>query len=176
VAKFQPGRSGNPGGRRKQTQATRDLLQEIKHQLAQAGPEGKLSNGAVLVQAMIASAVAGDVGAQKELLNRVIGRVPVAAPPEDVDLEVIAHRMAARRIELEAEHRLPVGTASLPAPAPGKRQAPSSQPRNGFVELPEPEPDAQILRPPTTDEPPAEPPPTVNYIHFPGFGDFSPQG
>ena len=66
----------------------------------EAGPEGKLSRGAELVQAMIASALGGDVNAQKEILNRTIGRVPVAMPPEALDLEAIAMRMEERRRSL----------------------------------------------------------------------------
>ena len=148
MAKFAKGQSGNPGGRRKRSQAEVDLLAEIKRQLAQAGPEGKLSRGAELVQAMIAAAVAGDVNAQRELLNRTVGRVPVAVPPEKIDLERVAAVMQERRRQLDTEQ--PV-TASSGQTA-GNQQAPVLPPKCGFVEIAEPEPPAA-----PGPEPPAAP-------------------
>ena len=150
MARFEKGRSGNPGGRRRKDQATFDLIQEMNRWLAEKSPEGKLSNGAVVMQAIGAAAKAGDVNAAKELWNRCYGRVPTAIPPVTLDLEAVAAVMRQRRAGLEA--RLP---AMESAPAT------SSQPPCGLRELPAP-------------EPPAEPPPARDYISFPGF-DFEPR-
>lgn len=160
MAKFQPGRSGNPGGRRKRSQAEVDLLVVLRRQLTEKRAEGLGTHAEGLVQALLVAAEAGDVGAIREVMSRLHGKPASAEPLQAVDLEGIAHRMQQRRAELEAEQLS--GTASS-SRATEKVGPPALPPPCGFRELAEPPP-----------EPQAGPPLDRPYISWPGL-DFFPR-
>ena len=99
MPKFQKGKSGNPSGKRKTTQAQLDLIAEIRRQL--------LTDGAAtrLISALIAEANDGNVRAIQEVLNRIHGVVqPIKAEPLDI-LALINE--AAKRAEDHKRDREP---------------------------------------------------------------------
>lgn len=73
---FQPGVSGNPGGRPKRkvwTEAIKEAIEEIDQIDPQQRPRIKL-----LAQALVAAGLAGEVQALREIGDRVEGKVPQA--------------------------------------------------------------------------------------------------
>lgn len=66
--KWRPGQSGNPGGRPK----TKKFREELERQLALANDQGYKE----IAAALIAKSKNGDVAAQKEIMDRIDGKVP----------------------------------------------------------------------------------------------------
>lgn len=133
MPKFVRGQSGNPGGRRKQSQAAVDLLAVLRRQLAERAAEGLGTHAERLVQGLLAAAEGGDVNAAREIWNRVHGRVPVAEPPSTIDLEFVASVMMKRRAEMDGESLSTV----VPKPNAVSQARPPSPPKCGLIELPE---------------------------------------
>jgi hypothetical protein len=78
AAKFQPGVSGNPGGRPKTKPITDELRQLLDESYACRERRFKgQSNARVLAVRMFEIAIAGDVGAANQIANRLDGAVPV---------------------------------------------------------------------------------------------------
>jgi hypothetical protein len=80
---FEPGVSGNPGGRRKERpfrDALRKVLAELATDEAPAKPKTKLE---VVARAHVEKAIAGDVPAIKEIADRLDGKVPQAVTNDD---------------------------------------------------------------------------------------------
>lgn len=69
---FQPGQSGNPGGRPKERPFREALLMELKA----AGDDRKELRE--VARALISKAKSGDVAGAKELIDRLDGKVPQA--------------------------------------------------------------------------------------------------
>jgi hypothetical protein len=70
--RFEPGQSGNPGGRPK----LRLLSKAAREALAEVNPETGLSNAEEIVAALVKKAKSGDVWACRELREWTEGRVP----------------------------------------------------------------------------------------------------
>lgn len=75
-----PGNTGNPNGRPIETKeekeirrATKELIKDYKDKLAESLPQ--------ISPVLIAKAIAGDIGAIKEIHDRVMGK-----PPQDLNL------------------------------------------------------------------------------------------
>jgi hypothetical protein len=73
---FKPGQSGNPGGRRKE-KPYRDALRKVLAEEFSFGPRGvthtKLE---AIVREHVNKALAGDVAAIREIIDRMDGKVP----------------------------------------------------------------------------------------------------
>lgn len=92
---FQPGQSGNPGGRPKDKPFREALLIELK----EAGADHKKLRQ--LAKVLISMGERGDMGALKELFDRVDGKVPQAQiHTGDDDGGPIEHKVT--RIEIVA--------------------------------------------------------------------------
>jgi len=88
---WQPGQSGNPGGRPK----TRDLAEAYREQLAKVlanDPEGR-TFAQVIAETMILQAARGSVGAAREIADRVLGKPRQAL---DIDITLLDWRELAR--------------------------------------------------------------------------------
>src|SRR5262245_29137113 len=88
---FQPGQSGNPGGRPQ----TRDLAQAYREQLAKVfdkDPEGR-TFAQIIAETMTLRAARGNVGAAHEIGDRVLGKPRQAL---DIDLNIRDWRELAR--------------------------------------------------------------------------------
>jgi hypothetical protein len=70
--RFQPGESGNPGGRPR----LRLLSKAAREALAEVNPETGLTNAEEIVAALVKKAKSGDVWACRELRDWTEGRVP----------------------------------------------------------------------------------------------------
>lgn len=101
---FQPGKSGNPGGRPKQTDTFAGVLRDELEKLS----DGQTTR-ARIAQKAVAMALKGDLDAMKWIADRTDGRVPerleteIAVPEllsESLTLELLAY--AARRRALAA--------------------------------------------------------------------------
>lgn len=68
---FQPGQSGNPGGRPK----TKPITDAIKERLARISPDDPRTDAQRLADVIVDGALGGDIQFIKELLNRVEGKV-----------------------------------------------------------------------------------------------------
>jgi hypothetical protein len=78
AAQWRPGESGNPSGRPKKTPITDELRALMDEPYA--GPEKRfkgMSNACVLAKRLYELAIAGDLGAAKEVADRVEGKVIV---------------------------------------------------------------------------------------------------
>jgi len=76
AAQFQPGESGNPGGRPKKTPITDELRQLLDEEYL--GTEKRfqgMSNARVLAMRMYELAIGGDLSTAKEIADRCEGRV-----------------------------------------------------------------------------------------------------
>ena len=89
--RFQPGRSGNPGGRRKSASLTAILREIFDAEL----PDGR-TVAERFVEAMIARAMAGDSALIREIFNRVDGKVPDAPKAPAGEVHVRISRVAAK--------------------------------------------------------------------------------
>jgi len=72
---FEPGKSGNPKGRPRRKPLTDDLLARI-HAVHPNDPQGRTILQ-ILNASLIASAIKGSVSAQRELRDRLEGKVPM---------------------------------------------------------------------------------------------------
>jgi len=86
---FQPGQSGNPGGRPKKT----PLTDEIKRLLRQKAEGSAYSNAHMVAWKMIQRAKAGDVAAARLLWEYVEGK---PTQPVEVNVAEEARRLAAQ--------------------------------------------------------------------------------
>lgn len=81
---FQPGQSGNPGGRRKE-KPYRDALRKVLAE--EAGFEPAKSETRTKLEAVarkhVAEALAGEMSAVKEIAERLDGKVPQAIANDD---------------------------------------------------------------------------------------------
>jgi len=68
---FQPGQSGNPGGRPK----TKPITDAIKERLAKIPPDDPRTDAQRVADVLVDGALAGDIQFIRELLNRVEGKV-----------------------------------------------------------------------------------------------------
>ena len=84
---FRPGQSGNPKGRPKAILAT-----ALRERLDLVGDDGR-SVADRLAQTLINLALSGDLGAIREILNRVDGKVCKAADEPGTDYEVSRPRI-----------------------------------------------------------------------------------
>jgi hypothetical protein len=69
---FQPGRSGNPNGRRKNTKNFRsDLLEELSERIPirENGRERRISKQRAFIKALVAAAIKGDMRATSALVS-----------------------------------------------------------------------------------------------------------
>lgn len=71
---FQPGQSGNPGGRPK----TKILTDALRLHLDEKDKAG-VTNAEKLARALVARALTGDVSAYREICDRVEGKSPLEA-------------------------------------------------------------------------------------------------
>jgi hypothetical protein len=77
ASKWQPGQSGNPGGRPKKTPITDELRRLLDEEYAGRERRFKgLSNARVLALVMYEEAIAGSLPAAKEIAERCEGKVP----------------------------------------------------------------------------------------------------
>lgn len=88
---YQPGQSGNPGGRPKRDKfITQQLIAALKEVDETTGGT-KLRR---IVNALLAKAAEGDVPAVREVLDRVEGKVPQAIEGGDEDNPIsVLHRI-----------------------------------------------------------------------------------
>lgn len=86
---FEPGQSGNPGGRPKTAKEFRDALM-----VALKRTDGDKVKLAQVAEALVEEAIKGNVPAAKEIADRIDGKVPqgVAGPDGEGPLEVL-HRI-----------------------------------------------------------------------------------
>jgi hypothetical protein len=94
MAKFQPGRSGNPNGRPK---GARNLATQFLEEVNAPAAGMPMSNLQAAIKAQVSKAIAGDLRALKDVLDRVwkleVERSAAferAIPFNDADREVIA--------------------------------------------------------------------------------------
>jgi hypothetical protein len=73
--RWKPGQSGNPKGRPKKEESLADLLNELVNALCPTDPEGR-SYAELIARSLVHQGLKGNLGAIKEILNRVAGRVP----------------------------------------------------------------------------------------------------
>jgi hypothetical protein len=73
--RWKPGQSGNPKGRPKKEESIVDLLTDLAGELCPTDPEGR-SFAELLVKALVHQGLKGNLGAIKEIFNRLAGRVP----------------------------------------------------------------------------------------------------
>ena len=98
---FQPGQSGNPGGKPKQAKQFRDAL---IRQLEKADNDGKKLDA--VARRLVENAIGGETSAIREIADRIDGKVPQAVggsdelPPVKTVLEV-AWQTAAKSSESE---------------------------------------------------------------------------
>src|SRR5690349_2602358 len=84
---FQKGQSGNPAGRAKGPRLSTLILQG----LAKAAPGARGTEAEVVAEKLVALALAGDLGAIKEVLDRAEGKSVARAEngqPGDFDLDL----------------------------------------------------------------------------------------
>ena len=77
ASQFKPGESGNPSGRPRKSPVS-DALRELLDQ-EYTGRERRfkgMTNGCVLATRLFEMAIAGDLGAAKEVADRIQGRAP----------------------------------------------------------------------------------------------------
>ena len=73
--RWKPGQSGNPKGRPKKDESIADLLKELVNALCPTDPEGR-SYAELIARSLVHQGLKGNLGAIKEILNRLVGRVP----------------------------------------------------------------------------------------------------
>lgn len=92
---FQPGQSGNPGGRPKQAKQFRDAL---LRQLDKAGDDGKKLDS--VARRLVENAIGGETAAIREIADRIDGKVPQAhvgdedGPPIAMTIQGLFQRIA----------------------------------------------------------------------------------
>lgn len=94
--KFQPGQSGNPGGRPKRRPVTATILEEFQ-KLDDTSGEPVVRR---LVRSMISEALNGNMTAARLLIERIEGPVP----PDQIQQLEIEHRLSDPRVEFLNEH------------------------------------------------------------------------
>ena len=74
-SRWKPGQSGNPKGRPKKEESFVGLLEDLVNALCPTDPERR-SYAELIVRSLIHQGLKGNLGAIKEILNRLSGRVP----------------------------------------------------------------------------------------------------
>ena len=94
---WQPGKSGNPGGRPKGGSITSILRELLSREVRKGFPKPK-THAHEIAQKLVTLAIAGDIKAIRIVLDRVEGRVPerVELSGEVNTLSIVANIMAAR--------------------------------------------------------------------------------
>ena len=95
ATRFQPGNRANPGGRPQTRPITAALLKELKSK----GPNGKDTKLALMVWKLVQLALAGDVAAQKAIMDRIEGTAVQAvthAGPDGGAVELVIRRVPGR--------------------------------------------------------------------------------
>lgn len=80
---FQPGQSGNPGGRRKEKPYRDALRKVLAEQLGSIDPDEPKTKLEGVIRAHVAKALAGDVTAIQHIAERMDGKVPQAVVGDD---------------------------------------------------------------------------------------------
>ena len=120
MAKFQPGRSGNPGGRPK---GSRNLATQFLEEVNAPASGLAISNLQAVIKAHVAKAIAGDNRAGKDLMDRMAklelelerrAALERAVPFTDADREVIAE--IHRRLDVRGEALSEAGTPAETSP------------------------------------------------------------
>ena len=109
--KWQKGRSGNPSGRKKgQRNLKTDLAEEMANRIEvnEGGKARKLTKQQLMIKALIALAIKGDVRAAALVLNfteRWLGEddTPTAAPPISAEDEALVARFLERNAKKVAK-------------------------------------------------------------------------
>ena len=73
--RWKPGQSGNPKGRPKKEESIADLLKELVNALCPTDPERR-SYAELIARSLVHQGLKGNLGAIKEIFNRLVGRVP----------------------------------------------------------------------------------------------------
>ena len=73
--RWKPGQSGNPKGRPKKEESIADLLNDLVNALCPTDSERR-SYAELLVRSLVHQGLKGNLGALKEIFNRLAGRVP----------------------------------------------------------------------------------------------------
>ncbi|MBI4459648.1 MAG: hypothetical protein HY648_06285 [Acidobacteria bacterium] len=73
--RWKPGQSGNPKGRPKKEESIVGLLKDLVNALCPTDPERR-SYAELLVRSLVHQGLKGNLGAIKEVFNRLVGRVP----------------------------------------------------------------------------------------------------
>ena len=73
--RWKHGQSGNPKGRPKKEESIADLLRDMVNALYPTDPERR-SYAELLVRSLVHQGLKGNLGALKEIFNRLVGRVP----------------------------------------------------------------------------------------------------
>lgn len=153
MPQFVKGKSGNPGGRRRNEAPRIDLIAEIKRQLAAVDPASRQSKAEGLIAALLEAGCGGEIAAIKEVLNRLHGRIAEASPEGGLPtLEEVAELMRVkyvalrgvpaqlappaadeafleeRRIQEERQHREPIREAGV-AVQPESEPVPAPGPK-----------------------------------------------
>ncbi len=96
---WQPGQSGNPGGRAK----SKPITDAIKERLARIQPDDPRTDAQRLADVLVDGALDGDIQFIKELLNRVEGKVAEVIVSEltpeqqgEMGLQILRERRANR--------------------------------------------------------------------------------
>jgi hypothetical protein len=134
LKRFQPGQSGNPGGRRAGESLTAILRQALSEE-KQTGKNKGLSNSQIIVNALIAAATSQNITAIKEILDRIDGPVEKRHIIEEAGASVIAKAVEAFGFysELNAKYQAKYGISLSrdelisnilrPIPAPHQQMA-----------------------------------------------------
>lgn len=96
---WQPGQSGNPGGRPPYKGSITELIREAlkKYKLCNKPlPEG-CTAAHVLAETMIQHAIKGNSPYMKEIMDRNDGKVPDAVPTPELSMEEVSKRMREKR-------------------------------------------------------------------------------
>jgi Family of unknown function (DUF5681) len=99
--KWQPGQSGNPGGRPKGRISLRDMIAEaLKDHTCcdQLNPGGR-TTAQCLVEAMMIHAIKGNSAYMKEIIDSNDGKLPDPAPPEpELTMEALAKNIRDKKL------------------------------------------------------------------------------
>jgi Family of unknown function (DUF5681) len=90
--RFQPGQSGNPGGRPK----TRILSAAAREKLNEVNPDTGLTYAQEVVNALVKEAKKGNVFAARELKEWVEGKISVAVTAELSDADATSHTVKSK--------------------------------------------------------------------------------
>lgn len=73
--RWKPGQSGNPKGRPRKEESIADMLKELLYAVCPTDPERR-RYAELIVRALVHQGAKGNLGAIKEVFNRLVGRVP----------------------------------------------------------------------------------------------------